>query len=84
MELKKINFNFITLGYLLFLSVILIATKGPEPARPSKLLILKFGDYEEMRFQTEQLFKKGWQVKDMEAYHKNSTSTSDFIVIYER
>jgi hypothetical protein len=82
--LKKLDFNFVLLGYLLFLAVILIAFTGTAPNTPRQLLILKFSGYQEMKSQTEQLFKKGWQVKDMEPYHHNSQSTSDFIVIYER
>ena len=82
--LRKINFNFITLGYLLFLAVILIAFTGPDQKKPTQLLILEFNSYEQMKDQSENLFKKGWQVKDLEPYHDNSNSHSDFIVIYEK
>jgi hypothetical protein len=82
--LKKLDFNFVLLSYLLFLAVILIAFTPAVPKTPRQLLIREYGGYEEMKRETEQLFKKGWQIKDMESYQDNSQSTSDFIVFYER
>lgn len=82
--MKKINFNWITAGYLVFLGLILLSTTSREPDQPKQMLILKFDDYRDLKFQSEHLFKKGWRVKHTESYLEGSRYDSDFLVIYEK
>ena len=82
--MRKINFNWITAGYLVLLGLILLSTTSRQPDRPKQMIIERFEDYNSMKDRTEFLFKKGWLVKDMESFHNLSNSYSDYIVIYEK
>jgi len=82
--MRKINFSWITAGYLVFLGLILLATTSHEPEKPKQMLILTFDNNRDMKAQSEFLFKKGWIVKDMEPFIDGLPSYSSFIVIYEK
>lgn len=81
---KKLDFNFVIIAYILLMAVIILGTTTKEQVKPTQVLIKKYDAVEDMQHQSEQLFKKGWQIKDLESYQYFNQSTSNFIVIYER